>query len=138
MFKPTPRWARFAVILAAIGCVVGMGWTLTLHEDPPAPDDIAIEQVTPPAASEAVPGQTPVIVDLAFGFSMELSIDGVRVPQEQIVEVDSLGQFTFSPGPGKFTERFTNGKHIAQIVYWPKVGSRTTDASVYQWQFNVV
>lgn len=137
-FKPAPRLVRLAVLLAALGCLVGMGWALTLHQEAKAPDDIAIERVTPPPASEAVPGQTPVIIDLAFGFNLELAIDGEPVPPAQIVEVESLGQFTFAPGPGKFTERFTNGQHIAQIVYWPKTGDRTTGASIYQWTFRVV
>jgi hypothetical protein len=132
------RWVRLLVTLAAVGCVIGMGWALTLHQEEPGPTDVAIERLTPPPGSEAVPGQTPVIVDLAYGFNVELTIDEAPVPAEQVIEVESLGQFTFSPGPDKFTERFTNGQHIAQIVYWPKTGDRIKDGSVYQWTFNVV
>ena len=136
--KRAPRWVRFFVTLAAVGCVIGMGWALTLHQEEQGPSDVAIELLTPPPGSEAVPGQTPVIVDLAYGYNLELTIDNASVPFQQVIEVESLGQFTFSPGPGKFTERFTNGQHIAQIVYWPKTGDRIKDGSVYQWTFNVV
>ncbi len=133
-----PRWVRLLVTLAAVGCVIGMFWALTLNEEEEGPTDVAIERLTPPPGSAAVPGQTPVIIDLAYGFNVELMIDDAPVPSEELIEVESLGQFTFSPGPDKFTERFTNGQHIAQIVYWPKTGDRIKDGEVYQWTFNVV
>ncbi len=138
MVKKAPWWARLAVILALLGCLVGMGWALTMHQEVKGPEDIAIEKLTPPPGSETVPGQTPIIVDMAFGYDIVLMIDGKVVPKEQIDEIDSLGQFTFAPGPGRFTERFTNGQHIAQVIYWPKTGDKDRDSLIYQWAFGVV
>jgi hypothetical protein len=136
--KRAPVVVRLAVTLALLGCLAGMAWAFSLAEEAPQPGDAAIERLTPPPASEAVPGQTPVIVDMAFNYAVKLTIDGTPIPAEQLLEEPATAVFTFTPGPGKFTERFTNGQHIAQIVYWPKDGSETDNAEVYQWAFNVV
>jgi hypothetical protein len=136
--KRAPRLARFAVTLALLGCLVGMGWALSMHQETKGPDDIAIERLTPTPGAETVPGQTPIVIDMAFGYDIALNIDGKPVPVEQLIEVESLGQFTFSPGPNKFTERFTNGQHVAQLIYWPKIGTREKDGQIYQWTFAVV
>ncbi len=133
-----PLWARFAVTMALMGCLVGMGWALSMHQETKGPEDIAIEKLTPPPGAETVPGQTPVIIDMAFGYDIALTIDGKLVPKDQLIEVDALGQFTFAPGPGKFTERFTNGEHLAQLTFWPKTGDRVRDGQFYQWTFAVV
>jgi hypothetical protein len=136
--RQTSRLVRFAVTLALLGCLAGMAWAFSLAQPPEQPEDAAIERLTPPPGSAAVPGQTPVIIDLAYDYAVTLTIDGVPVPTGQLVEEPATAVFTFTPGPGKLTERFTNGQHIAQIVYWPKSGSETEDAEVYQWAFNVV
>jgi hypothetical protein len=134
--KRAPLLARFAVTMALMGCLVGMGWALSMHEETKGPDDIAIEKLTPPPGAETVPGQTPIIIDMAFGYDIVLSIDGRIIPKSEIVEVESLGQFTFSQK--SYEERLVNGVHVAQLVYWPKAGDQQRDGQLYQWSFSVV
>jgi hypothetical protein len=136
--RRAPRIARFAVAMALAGCLVGAGWSCTLHQSEQGPSDVVIERLTPPPAAQTVPGQTPVVIDLAYGYTMELTINGKPVPASQISEEPSTAVFSFTPGPGKFTDRFENGPHIAQIVYWPKEGSKAENAELYQWTFTVV
>jgi hypothetical protein len=136
--RRAPRIVRFAVTMALVGCLVGIGWSCTLHQSEKGPADVVIERLTPPPAAQTVPGQTPVVIDLAFGYTLELTINGRVVPASQLDEESATALFTFTPGPGKFTERFENGPHIAQIVYWPKEGTKADNADVYQWTFTVV
>ncbi len=130
-----PGLVRFAVTMALVGCVVGMGWALSMHQDTKGPEDAVIEQLTPAPGSETVPGQTPIIIDLAFGYDVEITIDDKLVPRDKVTEVESLGQFKVDTDP---SNPLTNAPHVVQIVYWPKIGDRTRDAQVYEWRFKVV
>ncbi len=136
--KRAPLLARFAVTMALLGCLVGMGWAFTLNQTEKQPDDVSLEEVRPPAGSKAVPGQTPVSVNLAYGFDAVLIIDGQQLARKHLVERVAEGLFTFTPGPGKPYERFENGLHTAQVIYWPKTGNQEQNGSFYQWTFYVV
>jgi hypothetical protein len=133
--KRAPRAVRFAVTMALVGCVIGMGWALSMHQDTKGPEDAIIERLTPGPGSETVPGQTPIIVDLAFGYDVDITLDGKAVPKDQVTEVEALGQFQIKTDP---SNPLTNALHIVQIVYWPKIGDKVKDAQVYQWSFKVV
>ncbi len=131
--KRAPKIARLAVTLALLGCLVGMGWAFTLNKEEPQPDGTSLEEVRPPAGSKAVPGQTPVSVNLAYGFDAFLSIDGLPVDRSLVVERAAEGVFTYNP-----KENFKNGLHTAEVVYWPKTGTRQQDGEIFQWTFYVV
>jgi hypothetical protein len=139
LVRRAPKLARFAVTMALLGCLVGMGWAFTLNQEEPQPDGTSLEEVRPPAGSKAVPGQTPVSVDLAYGFDAILSIDGVTIDRSEIVERESDGVFTFTPKEtSPYFGRMENGLHSAEVIYWPKTGTREADAEIFQWTFNVV
>jgi hypothetical protein len=133
--KRAPWYARFAITMALFGCLAGMAWAVSMNQEPAQPKDKNLERVTPPAASEAVPAQTPVIVDVVFGFDADLTIDGVPIKRRYVKERVSLGEFVYTPGPGKPFERFENGLHTAQVIYWPKSGTKEKDGVIYQWTF---
>ena len=130
------RMVRFAVMLAVIGCFVGMGWAFTLNKTPEIPLRTDVEGVEPAFGAAAVPGQTPVKVDLVFGYTGEISIDQNPLPKDEVQYEKAQAILSFSPGPGKSVSRFTNGIHVAQVVYWPL--ANPTDRKVFQWSFTVV
>ena len=127
---------RLAVTLAIIGCFVGMGWAFTLNKSPEVPLGTGVEGVEPAYGAAAVPGQTPVKVDLLFGYTGEIKIDDTPLPKDEVTYEKAQAILSFTPGPGKAFGRFTNGLHVAQVVFWP-VGN-PADSKVFQWSFNVV
>jgi hypothetical protein len=125
---------RGLLTLAIAGCLFGIGLAFSLHQDTRPPLGCAgVESLTPAVDSKAVPGQTPVIVDLPFGWTGQISINGQAVIQE-IERAQAILRFT--PGPDKEIRRFENGPNIASVTYWPI--ERETDKQTCNWKFNVV
>jgi hypothetical protein len=137
-YKRAPLLARFAVTMALLGCLVGMGYAFTLNKSEEGPEDVVIEKLTPLPGSETVPAQTPIIVDLEYGYDVEITVDGRPLPIGEIDEREQLAEFVYTPGEGKLFPRFENGKHVVQIIYWPKLGDKERDSEFYQWTFGSV
>ena len=130
-----------AVVVALILCFVGMGWAFTLNTTPELPAGTEVEGVEPVFGAAAVPGQTPVKVDLQVGYTGEISlVDGqnneINLPADEVDYEPAQAVLSFSPGPGKTITRFTKGLYKAQVVYWPVTNS--TDRKIFQWSFTVV
>jgi hypothetical protein len=129
------KLVRLAVTMALVGCVIGMGFALSLHQETKGPADEAIERLTPTAGAETVPGQTPIIVDLAYGYDCDITLDGIEIPKRDVIEDVALAQFKLKTNP---SAPLTNSLHVMQIVYWPKIGDKKRDAQFFQWSFKVV
>jgi len=96
----------------------------------------AIESVSPSPSD--LPGPRPDIkVDLANGYTGALQVDGVEIPADQTIRVESLGQITFRPGPGFDVETLTPGTHTVRVVYWPVTSTRSDSATTFDWSFRV-
>jgi hypothetical protein len=81
--SPKAVVGKIAVVLALMGCFAGMGWAFTMNKTPELPGGTEVEGVVPVYGATAVPGQTPVEVDLAFGFTGEILIDDRPLPVDQ-------------------------------------------------------
>lgn len=125
---------RTLLTFAVAGCLFGIGLAFSLHEEDQAPLGCAgIESLTPAVDAKAVPGQTPIIVDLPFGWTGQLSVNGQAVNQ-QIERAQAILRFV--PGPDAEIGRFENGPNIASVTYWPI--AREQDRETCNWRFNVV
>ena len=71
-------------------------------------------------------------VSLAQGYTTDLIVDGITIPQYQLIVEGS--DFFFIPGPDKVTGALAPGSHRSEIRY-RKLTDDTTQTTSYVWAF---
>ena len=134
--------ARRLVITALLAVAGGLlWWGATLETDPAPPStlDAAVEVLTPMRGAVGVIRQSPIGIDLAPGWTGDLRINGVDIPEDQLTRNDPLNIFYFLPGQGKEIEEVPPGRVVATAIIWrPLQGeSRETGSRSVTWTFTV-
>lgn len=89
--------------------------------------------------------QAQVGVDMAPGYTVDLTINGEPIPLDQVqnraaenaVEARIVPDiFLFTPGPGKVFERLRPGPNTATVSY-RKVGANEATRQSFTWSFTV-
>jgi len=138
----------------AVGLALVIGGFLAAQgsSDPARLDNPAIEQRYPDDGA-LVLRQSEVGVDMADGFTGELSIDGVALPTERVEAIagpvavavppilvarfdPSVNTLLFQPQEGAPIEEFEAGEHTIVLTYWPEVEGRQA-AKQLSWTFRV-
>jgi len=156
--RPIDWKLAFASLPIALGIFL-IGWALqqavTGDEVTNLPD--AIQEISPPPDAVQVLAQTDVVADLAEGYFGRMEIDGVAfdtmliedfsndnvepgtqidIPPGVVFEPGN-DTLTFTPGPAIDIDRFAEGLHTVDVIYWKlELGEGT--ARTYSWTFNVV
>ena len=128
---PPPRTRRLIILgilalaagLFAAAVIVSSGNSDSL--DLP----VAIQSVSP-GAGDNVLSQSDIVVDLAVGYTAELEVNGLLIPEADLFRVDGLNQVTFRPGAGTLLP----DQNCVQVRYW-LIASGPADASLYTWCF---
>ena len=110
----------FAVVLAP----GGNGFEL-----PPA-----IESVSP-GNGETVLRQIDLTIDMQVGYTIDVFVDGVHIPSDEIRFSEATGRHTWVPGPTKTFPEWASGLHSVQVSYI-RLGGRA-DAGDVRWTFRV-
>lgn len=125
---------RLLLSAAVGGCLFGIGLAFSLHEEDRPPLGCAgVESLSPAVNAKAVVGQTPIVVDLPFGWTGQLSINGQAVTTS-IEPAQAI--LTFTPGSGNEIGRLTNGQNFASVTYWPRANEEAKQTC--NWSFFVV
>jgi hypothetical protein len=111
----TVRKVVLSVILAV--AVAGFFMAFASGSDPPQPlrIDPAVERVEPEPGTLAL-RQSRIGVDLVPGYTAQLLVDGVTIPDDQVEKVIGLDQYWFTPGPGTETGQLAPGRHCASVI----------------------
>ena len=132
--KALPR----RILTTALLMVAAAGFIYAFTRPTPARQptfkDAAIRRVDP-APGDRVIRQTAVFVDLDPAYTGVLSIDGQRIPEDQVTKVGLAG-LSFTPGEGKEFSKFRPGRHCASVELWP-TSSPGAPHRQYPWCFNV-
>ncbi len=107
-----------AVVLAPSGDVTDLPGALEGF----SPDDGAIVQ-----------RQTSLEVDLRAGYDLNIVIDGLTIPREDIEFTEATGKYVFRPGPDKVITEWLPGFHIVEIEFDRAVG--LPDPGSLRWSF---
>lgn len=118
--------------LALIAVIVGAVLLAPGGEPTELPD--AVERFSP-ADGATVLEQTTVILDLAPGYGATFTIDGIVVPEDEVIFTEVTGRHEFIPGPGKAIESWTTGFHVVE-ARWDRV-SGFPDPGAMTWTFRV-
>lgn len=126
------------LLLAALGAFAVAGRNGTTDPEPFLSGD-AVEAVIPANGSPSVLRQAEIGIDLATGWTGELTINGTPIPDDQLRRNDPLNQLFFTPGPGTDIERLDAGLVIVSASIWRYVDGETReDARQVSWSFHVL
>ncbi|MBU1226031.1 MAG: hypothetical protein KJ698_02290 [Actinobacteria bacterium] len=89
-----------------------------------------------PAPGDTVVRQTIIEIDLPVGYSIDLYIDGVWVPTDEIGFTPSTGVFRWQPSPGASLDVWAGGEHTVRVV-WDRTAGGRPDPGEYEWAFRV-
>jgi len=95
---------------------------------------VAIQAVAPEAGSNVL-SQTDVSVDLAVGYTAELEINGIVIPEEQLFRVEALNQLSYEPRDGKNVPKLLPDQNCVRVFYWLIAQGRDNTTS-YTWCFD--
>ncbi len=151
-----PDWARRSliavVLLGALAIAVWMVASSNSGQNADV-DKAVIISLTPDDGSQAL-RQTEIGADLAVGYDGRLTINGIEIPEEQMVgardpsivapddlqanglRANNRNQVYFKPGPGKVIETFEPGTVDIVLRYF-KEGEGTGGGTV-RWSIKTV
>jgi len=127
--------SRYRLVYLGLGlafvAVIAATWVLSVDGSRTALPAV-VERISP-AADATVLRQTSVVVDVVAGYSIELSIDGVRIPASELEESQAIGLFEWTPGPAKSFSEWTPGTHRIDLSWNTATG--LPDIGTFSWVF---
>jgi hypothetical protein len=156
--RPLNKELLVVSLVAAVGLVLivlgFMGGT-TGRDSLGYPD--AIVAVSPAPNDRQVLSQTEISVDLVDGYEAVLVFDGVEIPTTRLEDVagglpepgeqlelpataiydQGNSLIRFEPQEGASVERYAQGVHDVQVIFWKIEDGRGTARS-YSWSFEVL
>ncbi|MCB1002563.1 MAG: hypothetical protein KDB35_00095 [Acidimicrobiales bacterium] len=136
MFREFSTKQKIALAIPLVVAVVAFTilWFSDLSSSPTA-DDRIIEALIPEPSAK-VPQQSEVGVDLQGGWGATLIVDGIVIPEDQLIISEGQARITFRPGPGQAVETFQAGQNCASVVYFPLTSP--DQQFTRNWCFSVV
>ena len=116
----------------ALVAVVALGIAFGSAGGDPVPLPDPVEAISP-RPGDSVQRQAPIEVDMRAGYDLEMFIDGVRIPDAELVVVPATGIYSWRPGPDRLFEEWSRGNHQVRILWNTTVG--LTDTGSYDWSF---
>jgi hypothetical protein len=131
---------RVAVVAITLLVTVNLGIFLLNESDTSQPGansrPVDIEAVSPKPDSNTGLVDT-VTVDLADRYTGVLVVDGVEIPEDQLVRVVGIQTVSFRPGPGKEISKFRPGINQVVVKYWDgRLVDRPAKPFTNSWQFD--
>lgn len=131
----TPTRYRVVLMMLGLALIVVVALAIVL-----APDGrevaipAAVESVDPPNEATVLI-QTELEINMQPGYEVELFVDGIPIPADEVRFVAPTGIYRWRPGPGMTFEAWTPGLHTAQITWQKTTG--TPEVGEYRWVFRV-
>ena len=121
-------------LLLAANVWIIAGVSQRTNSEPLLPN--AIEELIP-KPGDLVSPQSTFGVNLRDDLTGVLEFDGAEIPKDQVVEQETVGILTFSPGPQQDLTKLPQGTHTITVVYWPRASTREHGTTSYTWSFKV-
>ena len=125
-------------LLVAAGAMVWVSASFKGEPDEATLTDSAVEQFVPGQNTSAL-RQSEIGIDLAPGWTADLRINGVDIPEDEERRVDPLNQVFFTPGEGRIIETLAPGDvEVTAIIWRPGDGeTRESGSRQVRWSFRV-
>ena len=121
--------------MAGLGLALGVVVVVTVLIAPQGTGVALPEQVRSisPTEGALVLRQTDLEISMQIGYSIELYVDGVRIPDDQLTGTPEIGLYRWSPSSDTFMPEWTPGEHTIRIV-WDRDGP-IPDPGSLAWTF---
>jgi hypothetical protein len=131
------RVVTVALLVVALALVV-LSARYKGEPSDPSLVDAAVEELVPIQDATAL-RQSEIGIDLAAGWSADLRINGVDIPDDEERRVDPLNQVYFTPGEGRIIEELAPGRvDVTAIIWRPSEGeTREAGSRIVRWSFRV-
>jgi hypothetical protein len=129
---------RLQTIVMALGALLAVNLLILAARDsgkvegPALPS--AIESLIPPRGA-LIRTQDDVGVNLDNAYQGRLEINGVVIPDDEVIWIPAEGKLTFRPGEGRAVERLPEGQTNVTVFYEPQDPSRAEPERSFTWQF---
>lgn len=131
--SPGPRYRRIYLALGvSLVFVVALGIAFGAPDRVGAGRPQQIEAISP-EPGETVLRQTGIVVDVPAGYAIDLFVDGLLIPADELFFVEGTGVYRWDPGPGKAITELSSGQHEV-LVRWRTL-SGLPDVGEYTWTF---
>jgi len=94
----------------------------------------AIERLIPPRGT-LIRTQDDVGVNLDNAYKGRLEINGVVIPDDEVIWIPAEGKLTFRPGEGRAVERLPEGQTHVTVFYVPQDETRGEPERSFTWEF---
>jgi hypothetical protein len=122
------------LLLVAGSAVFGL---TRLSSEPSQPLDSIIES-RQPNDGEKILQQSQITIDLLSGWDGKLTIDGIPIPDDQLIKVREQGIIRFQPAKGKALEYFPAGQNCITFTYWQLATGPEQSFTAKPWCFTSV
>ena len=123
-------------VLLSIAAVSFVAAFYLSEDEPEIVRPQAVRAVSPIEEAQEV-RQASIYAELAPGFDGELAFDSRPIPLDQTDKLQTGGnRISFTPGPEKEFTSFDEGRHCAEVRYWPVVEGPDS-FSTYRWCFDL-
>ena len=113
-----------ALVAVGLGLIVLAGlWASTGESDDVVVTGDVVDQLVP-ARGDEVLRQARLGIDLAAGWTGVLVINGVEIPEDQLIRSEPLNQVFYQPGEGQEVEQLDPGQNCVTAVVWQLSQSR--------------
>lgn len=123
------------LVLSGLGIVYAAQLAQTGDDGGPAVSGQAVERLIPAAGTEVL-AQEPMGVDLAPGYTAALFLNGVELPEDQLVRRAGIDEILYRPSAEDAAVEFTAGENCAEALVWAVEDTRADGRSV-TWCFDV-
>lgn len=91
-----------------------------------------VESISPTEGA-LVLRQTGLEIDMRDGYTIQLFVDGVRIPDDQLTGTPEIGLYRWAPSSATFVPEWTPGEHTIRIE-WDRDGL-VPDPGSLSWTF---
>lgn len=133
---PNARTRRLVIVSMLALAAALLAIAIAVYQSNPSSTDlpVAIQAVEPEPGSNVL-SQSDVTVDLAVGYTAELVINGIPIPEEQLFRVEALNQLSYEPRAGMVIPQLLPDSNCVTVTYW-LIAQGPEDTNDYTWCFD--
>ncbi len=118
--------------LALVALVAALVALWPTGEETPLPDPL---EAIFPLPGDLVVRQTAIEIDLPVGYTVELFVDGLRIPANEIGFTEATGISIWQPDAFSVIPEWTPGEHTVFVAWDTAVGRPAPGR--FEWSFRV-
>lgn len=136
MDLPSARTRRLIIVAMLAAAAALFAVAVVVYVGNPRSTDlpVAIQSVMPEPGSNVL-SQSDVVVDLAVGYTAEIDINGIKIPEEELFRIQALNSLSYEPRDGKIVPQLLPDQNCVRVFYW-LIAQGPTNKTEFTWCFD--